>query len=163
MISCDNRQTHLRTRDRHMTSRTSDHRVNPCHETISVGPLVVHFLITAEHSNGTVVAFELLVPAGHGLEAPAHSHDHYEETIYGIDGVLSWAVDGTDIDVGPGQAPPGCKGLVRDYAGRHWSAIFPGDCRGCQRGSRQFTRSREVGRNHAPPWDHPSPSPPTLS
>ena len=36
--------------------------------------------------------------------APAHSHDHYEETIYGIDGVLTWTVDGKPIDVGPGQA-----------------------------------------------------------
>jgi uncharacterized RmlC-like cupin family protein len=38
------------------------------------------------------------------LPAPAHSHDHYEETIYGIDGVLTWTVDGNQIDVGPGQA-----------------------------------------------------------
>jgi mannose-6-phosphate isomerase-like protein (cupin superfamily) len=36
--------------------------------------------------------------------APAHSHDHYEETIYGIDGVLTWTVNGKQIDVGPGQA-----------------------------------------------------------
>ena len=35
--------------------------------------------------------------------APAHSHDHYEETIYGVDGVLTWTVDGKQIDVGPGR------------------------------------------------------------
>jgi quercetin dioxygenase-like cupin family protein len=38
------------------------------------------------------------------LAAPAHSHDHYEETIYGIRGVLTWTVDREQIDVGPGQA-----------------------------------------------------------
>ncbi len=38
------------------------------------------------------------------LMAPAHSHDRYEETVYGIDGVLTWTVDGKLIDVGPGQA-----------------------------------------------------------
>jgi quercetin dioxygenase-like cupin family protein len=38
------------------------------------------------------------------LAGPVHSHDHYEETIYGIDGVLTWTVDGKQIDVGPGQA-----------------------------------------------------------
>jgi quercetin dioxygenase-like cupin family protein len=38
------------------------------------------------------------------LSAPAHSHDHYEETVYGIEGALTWAVDGKPIDVGPGQA-----------------------------------------------------------
>jgi len=34
----------------------------------------------------------------------AHGHDHYEETIYGSNGVLTWTVDGKKIDVGPGQA-----------------------------------------------------------
>ena len=36
--------------------------------------------------------------------APAHSHDRYEETIYGVDGVLTWTVNGKQFDVGPGQA-----------------------------------------------------------
>ena len=45
-----------------------------------------------------------MVPAAQRLAAPAHSHDHYEETIYGIAGVLTWTVDGNPIDVGPGQA-----------------------------------------------------------
>ena len=60
--------------------------------------------IAGEHSSGTVAAFELIVPGAQRLAAPAHSHDHYEETIYGIDGVLTWTVDGKQIDVGPGQA-----------------------------------------------------------
>jgi quercetin dioxygenase-like cupin family protein len=38
------------------------------------------------------------------LAAPAHSHDHYEETIYGISGVLTWTVHGKHVEVGPGQA-----------------------------------------------------------
>ena len=60
--------------------------------------------IAGENSSGTVAAFELIVPGAQRLAAPAHSHDHYEETIYGIDGVLTWTVDGKQIDVGPGQA-----------------------------------------------------------
>ena len=78
--------------------------VNPSDETILLGPLTVRFLLSGEHSLGTVAAFEIVVPAGQRLAAPAHSHDHYEETIYGIAGVLTWAVDGAAIDVGPGQA-----------------------------------------------------------
>jgi quercetin dioxygenase-like cupin family protein len=54
--------------------------------------------------SGTVAAFELIIPGAQRLAAPAHSHDHYEETIYDIDGVLTWTVDGKQIDVGPGQA-----------------------------------------------------------
>jgi quercetin dioxygenase-like cupin family protein len=65
---------------------------------------VVRFLVTGENSGGSVAAFELIVPGSQRLAAPAHSHDHYEETIYGTGGVLTWTVDGQQIDVGPGQA-----------------------------------------------------------
>ncbi len=77
---------------------------NPSEETIRLGPLAVRFLITGENSSGSIAAFELLVPGAQRLAAPAHSHDHYEETIYGIAGVLTWTVDGEPIEVGPGQA-----------------------------------------------------------
>jgi len=87
-----------------MAQQTIDLRVNPSDETIRLGPLAVRFLITGENSTGSVAAFELVVPAAERLAAPAHSHDHYEETIYGVDGVLTWTVDGRRIDVGPGQA-----------------------------------------------------------
>lgn len=79
-------------------------RVNPSDETIRVGALTVHFVISGENSGGTVAIFELVVPCGGLLPVPAHSHDHYEETIYGVDGVLTWTVDGKQIDVGPGEA-----------------------------------------------------------
>ncbi len=87
-----------------MAQQTIDLYVNPADEAIRLGPLVVRFLITGENSTGTVAAFELMVPAAERLTAPAHSHDHYEETIYGIEGVLTWTVNGKQIDVGPGQA-----------------------------------------------------------
>lgn len=87
-----------------MTLQTIDIHVNPADEAIRLGPLTVRFLITAENSCGSVAAFELRVPSAQRLAAPAHSHDHYEETIYGIDGVSTWTVDGKQIDVGPGQA-----------------------------------------------------------
>jgi quercetin dioxygenase-like cupin family protein len=77
---------------------------NPADETILLGPLAVRFLLTGENSMGSIAAFELIVPAAQRLVAPAHSHDHYEETVYGIAGVLTWTVDGRQISVGPGQA-----------------------------------------------------------
>ena len=84
--------------------QTANVRVNPSDETIRLGPLAVRFLITGEQASGSVAVFEVTVPGGQRLAAPAHSHDHYEETIYGIEGVLTWTVDGKLIDVGPGQA-----------------------------------------------------------
>ena len=47
--------------------------------------------------------------------APAHSHDHYQETVYGIQGVLTWTVDGKGIDVGPGQALCIPRGAVHRF------------------------------------------------
>ena len=87
-----------------MTQQTIDLHVNPAEEAIRLGPLAVRFLLTGENSTGSIAVFELFVPSAQRLAAPAHSHDHYEETIYGIDGVLTWTVDGRQIDVGPGQA-----------------------------------------------------------
>jgi quercetin dioxygenase-like cupin family protein len=87
-----------------MAPQATDVHVNPSDETIRLGPLAVRFLITGEDANGSVAVFELSVPGAKRLAAPAHTHDHYEETVYGIQGVLTWTVDGRPIDVGPGQA-----------------------------------------------------------
>ncbi len=92
--------------------------VNPSDETIGLGPLAVRFLITGENSNGSVATFEIGVPRGQRLVAPAHSHDHYEETIYGIDGVLTWTVNGKQVDVGPGQALCIPRGAVHRFDNR---------------------------------------------
>ena len=95
-----------------------DLRVNPSDETIRLGPLVVRFLLTGDNSTGSIAAFEITVPAGERLTAPAHSHDHYEETIYGVEGVLTWTVDGTKIDVGPGQALCIPRGAIHRFENR---------------------------------------------
>jgi quercetin dioxygenase-like cupin family protein len=78
--------------------------VNPSEETIRIGPLGIRFLLTGGDSNGSVSMFEVLVPAGRKLAAPPHRNDAYEEILYGIEGVLTWTVDGRPIEVGPGQA-----------------------------------------------------------
>jgi quercetin dioxygenase-like cupin family protein len=95
---------HSLRKETRMISQVVDLHVNPSEETVRLGPLTVRFLITGEHTTGSVAVFEVLVPRAQRLAAPAHSHDHYEETIYGIDGVLTWTVDGRQIDVAPGQA-----------------------------------------------------------
>lgn len=98
-----------------MLQRVIDLTVNPSHEAIRLGPLAVRFLITGEDSGGSVAAFEVSVPGAQRLAAPAHSHDHYEETIYGIAGVLTWTVNGQPIDVGPGEALCIPRGAVHRF------------------------------------------------
>jgi quercetin dioxygenase-like cupin family protein len=87
-----------------MSAHTVELSVNPSDETLSFGPITVRFLVAGDHSTGSVAAFELVVRGGQRLPAPAHSHDHYEETIYGLEGALTWTVEGKPIEVGPGQA-----------------------------------------------------------
>jgi quercetin dioxygenase-like cupin family protein len=83
-------------------------------EEIRVGPLAIRFLVEGDASGGTVAVFEFDVPAGAKLPA-AHSHDGYEETIYGLHGVLTWTIEGTPIDVGPGEVICIRRGAVHRF------------------------------------------------
>jgi quercetin dioxygenase-like cupin family protein len=98
-----------------MKQQSIDVHLNPSDETIRLGPLTVRFLIRGEDSSGSIASFELTVPGAQRLVAPAHSHDHYEETIYGIEGVLSWTVGGKQIEVGPGEALCIPRGAVHRF------------------------------------------------
>src|SRR3954467_9265464 len=96
-------------------TQTSQPRLNPSDEIIQAGPVTLRFLVTGSDSGGSVAVFEFMVPAGKRLLAPAHSHDHYEETIYGVDGVITFMVDGVPIDIGPGQALCIPRGAVHRF------------------------------------------------
>ena len=98
-----------------MSAQKTDVTINPGDETIRLGPLSVRFLLTGDHARGSLALFELTVPAAQRLAAPAHSHEHYEETIYGIEGVLTWTVDGQPIEVGTGQALCIPRGAVHRF------------------------------------------------
>lgn len=71
-------------------------------EEIRVGPITVRFLVEGEATAGTVTLFEFDVPPGVPVPA-AHSHDRYEETLYGLRGTLTWTIDGVAAAVGPGE------------------------------------------------------------
>jgi len=81
---------------------------------IKVGGMAIRFLIEGRESGGSVAVFEFDVPAGTKVAA-AHSHDGYEETIYGLEGVLTWTIEGTPIDVGPGEALLIPRGTVHQF------------------------------------------------
>ena len=81
---------------------------------ITVGEMAVRFLVEGEDSDGAVAVFEFDVPAGSRVAAP-HRHDGYEETIYGLDGVLTWTIEGTATDVGPGEALVIPRGAVHQF------------------------------------------------
>lgn len=45
-------------------------------------------------------------------DAAPHSHDAFEETIYGLEGATSWTVDGRAVEIGVGDAFCVPRGLV---------------------------------------------------
>ena len=55
---------------------------------IQVGPIQVDFLVEADDSSGSVTVFECHVPADARVPVP-HSHNGFEETIYGLEGVCT--------------------------------------------------------------------------
>jgi quercetin dioxygenase-like cupin family protein len=87
-------------------------------EEIKVGELAIRFLVEGEQSAGSVSVFEFDVPAGARVAA-AHSHDGYEETIYGLKGILTWTVEGAATDVGPGEVLVIPRGAVHHFDNTH--------------------------------------------
>jgi quercetin dioxygenase-like cupin family protein len=75
---------------------------------------VIRFLVEGAQSAGSVAVFEFDVPAGAKVPV-AHSHDGYEETVYGLEGVLTWTIEGTPTDVGAGDAICIPRGAVHHF------------------------------------------------
>jgi quercetin dioxygenase-like cupin family protein len=100
-------------------------------EEIRAGSLAIRFLVEGEQSGGSVAVFEFDVPAGARVPA-GHSHDGYEETIYGLEGVLTWTIEGASIDVGQGEVLCIPRGAVhrfdnaRDLDARALAIVTPG-------------------------------------
>ncbi len=111
--------------------------------TIHAGPFEIRFLVDADDSGGSVTVFECRVPPS--VRTPPHSHDAFEETIYGLEGVSTWMIDGRTRDIGPGEAVCIPRGSIHGFANlgqlgrdvprgrdarRFRTRLLPGDRRG---------------------------------
>ena len=61
------------------------------HETIRVGEMSVTFLKTRHETSGALDLFELTIPPFARVPLP-HLHRKYDETIFGVDGVITWTL-----------------------------------------------------------------------
>ena len=86
-------------------------------DTITVGALGVRFLVESGDSNGTASVFECYVPADARMPAP-HSHDGFEEMIYGLEGATTWTIDGESVEVAPGEAVCVRRGQIHGFENR---------------------------------------------
>ncbi|MGN6341170.1 MAG: cupin domain-containing protein [Ginsengibacter sp.] len=83
-------------------------------ETIKVGQIIIDFLLEAADTNGSAAMFEFTVPVGAKVPIP-HYHEHYDETIYGLEGTLTFTVDGKAIDIRPGETCFIPRGAVHGF------------------------------------------------
>ena len=58
--------------------------------------------------------FEFTVPAGVKVPLP-HYHKQYDETIYGVEGVMTFTVEGKAVDIGPGESCFIARGAVHGF------------------------------------------------
>jgi quercetin dioxygenase-like cupin family protein len=85
--------------------------------TISVGAVEIRFLVDADDSGGSATVFECMVPANAKVPAQ-HSHDGFEETIYGLEGTSVWTVDGHEVPIGPGDSVCIARGSIHGFENR---------------------------------------------
>lgn len=83
-------------------------------ETIKVGQVTIDFLLETADSNGSVAMFEFTVPVGAKVPIP-HYHEHYDETIYGLEGVITFTVEGTPVDIAKGESYFIPRGAVHGF------------------------------------------------
>ena len=84
-------------------------------EIIQVGQVGIRFLLETADTNGSVAMFEFTVPVGAKVPLP-HYHKLYDETIYGVEGVVTFTVEGNSVDIGPGESLFIQRGAVHGFA-----------------------------------------------
>jgi quercetin dioxygenase-like cupin family protein len=83
-------------------------------EVIRIGQIEVRFLLEATDTNGSAAMFEFTVPVGAKMPLP-HSHRQYDETIYGVEGVVTFTIEGKTVDIGPGECCFVPRGAVHGF------------------------------------------------
>jgi quercetin dioxygenase-like cupin family protein len=87
-------------------------------EVIQLGQIVIRFLLEGSASGGSIAMFEFEV--GPGAKVPiAHSHDAYEETLYGLEGTLTMTVNGQPHEVCPGDVLCIARGAIHRFDNFH--------------------------------------------
>jgi quercetin dioxygenase-like cupin family protein len=87
------------------------------HETIRVGDMSVTFLKTRHETGGALDLFELTIPPFARVPLP-HIHRKYDETIFGVDGTVTWTLHDRATEVGPGTSLVIPRGTPHFYANR---------------------------------------------
>ncbi len=83
-------------------------------ETSVIGGLHLRFLQSKEETGGSVDVFEMIVQPNARMPVP-HYHESWDETMFGLMGVLTVRIDGKDVILSPGQSVFIKRGVVHGF------------------------------------------------
>jgi len=85
------------------------------YDTIRVGEMSVTFLKTRHETSGALDLFELTIPPFARVALP-HIHRKYDETIFGVDGTMTWTLLDKSTQVSRGTTLFIPRGTPHSYA-----------------------------------------------
>ena len=87
-------------------------------EIVRIGQLQLTFLATGSETRGGLTLFEMLVPSQARVPA-AHHHREVEEVVYGLQGTLTFTVDGVKHEIRTGDRVIVPRGAVHHFTNAH--------------------------------------------
>jgi quercetin dioxygenase-like cupin family protein len=83
-------------------------------ELIKVGQLELRFFFDGAATDNALTMFEMTVPPGARVPV-SHFHIEVDEAVYGLEGVLTYTVDGVKNEIGPGDRIFAPRGKVHHF------------------------------------------------
>jgi quercetin dioxygenase-like cupin family protein len=71
-------------------------------EFIRIGPIELRFLKSKHETAGSLDMFEMSCQPKARMPVP-HYHRDWDESVYGLEGVTTFTIDGKAVDIGPGD------------------------------------------------------------
>lgn len=83
-------------------------------ETITIGGLTLEFMHSKDDTAGSLDLFRMTVQPNAKVPVP-HYHESWDEAVYGLQGTLTFQIDGKDVALGPGQSVFIKRGVVHGF------------------------------------------------
>ena len=86
-------------------------------ELITIGGLAINFLQSKHDTGGALDLFEVTVQANARVPVP-HHHRDWEETVYGLEGTITFTMAGKPVDIPPGGTLFIPRGVVHGFVNK---------------------------------------------
>ena len=87
-------------------------------EKIAFAGLEVHFGLDSAETNNQMSMFKCVVHPGAKMGVP-HYHEHFDEAVYGLKGIVTYTVNGKTIELGAGDSLFVPRGAVHAFINLH--------------------------------------------